>query len=456
MRARSMFIRAAVAALFAGASAAALSAAAAVPAAKATADDAMQVGSYYTAWSIEKGFRLKQFDQSKAAAGFTFLVYAFENVYPTPDGGARCESGRDVPDTGDGLGMRATFDYARRFGADESVDGSADKAGQPLAGNFHQIVQLKARHPQLKVLVALGGGEWSRFFSAGAATPAKRSALVASCIDLYLRGNLPMLDGHGGKGAAAGIFDGIDLDWEHPGPQDKANFTLLLEEFRRQLDALGKEAAKPAKHYLLTAAVNSTADKMRYVDPAAYSRSLDWINLMTYDFHGAWKAKGPTGFQSNLYADPASGDPSPLSVDTGVRRFLDAGVPARKIVVGVPFYARGWSGVTATNNGLYQAAQGPAQGFEEGAEQYSTIAARALPSFYHPVTRQLWTFADGVFWTYDDPRVIREKADYARERGLGGMMSWSLDQDDAGFALSRAMLDVRRTPPNSREARRAD
>jgi chitinase len=455
MRVRSVFIRAAVVAMFAGAAPvstvfAADAAGEGGADAKASADS-MQVGSYYTAWSIEKGFRLKQFDQSKAADGFTFLIYAFENVYPTPDGGARCDSGRDVPDTGDGLGMRASFDYAHRFGADESVDGSADKAGQPLAGNFNQIAQLKARHPQLKVLVALGGGEWSRFFSSGATTPAKRSALVASCIDLYLRGNLPMLDGHGGKGAAAGIFDGIDLDWEHPGPQDKANFTLLLEEFRRQLDALGKASGKAAgkatgKHYLLTAAVNSTPDKMRYTDPAAYSRSLDWINLMTYDFHGAWKAKGPTGFQSNLYADPASGDPSPLSVDSGVRRFVDAGVPARKIVVGVPFYARGWSGVTATNNGLYQAAQGPAKGFEEGAEQYSTIAARALPGFYHPLTRQWWTFADGVFWTYDDPRVIREKADYARQRGLGGMMSWSLDQDDAGFALSRAMLDVRRTP----------
>lgn len=450
MRVSSLFTRVALAALFAGAaSATAASATAAETSAantKAQAVD-MQVGSYYTAWSIEKGFRLKQFDQSKAAAGFTFLIYAFENVYPTADGGARCESGRDVPDTGDGMGMRATFDYARRFGADESVDGSADKAGQPLAGNFNQIAQLKKRHPQMKVLVALGGGEWSRFFSSGAATPAKRQALVASCIDHYLRGNLPMLDGHGGKGAAAGIFDGIDLDWEHPGPNDKANFTLLLEEFRRQLDALGKESGKSTpKHYVLTAAVNSTQEKMRYVDPGAYSRSLDWINLMTYDFKGAWKAKGPTGFQSNLYPDPASGDASPLSVDTGVRRFLDAGVPARKIVVGVPFYARGWSGVTATNNGLYQAAKGPAQGFEEGAEQYSTIAARKLPGFYHPITRQWWTFADGTFWTYDDPRVIREKADYTRQRGLGGMMSWSLDQDDAEFALSRAMLDVRRAP----------
>ena len=400
---------------------------------------AAEVGSYYTAWSVEKNFRLRQFDQSGAAAGFTYLVYAFENVYKMPDGGYRCDSGRDDEDTGNG--MRATLDYAHRFGAGESVDGSADQPGQPLAGNFNQLRQLKQRHPQLKLLVALGGGEWSHGFSAGAATPELRRALVSSCIDLYLRGNLPKLDGHGGAGAAAGVFDGIDLDWEHPGPNDKASFTLLLEEFRRQLDALGKPAGK---HYLLTAAVNSTDEKMRYTDPAAYSRSLDWINLMTYDFHGAWSKQGPTGFQSNLYPDPASGDASPRSVDSGVQRFLQAGVPADKIVVGVPFYARGWSGVDAANNGLYQKATGPAQGFEEGAEQYSTIAARHLPSFYHAVTKQLWTYEKGTFWTYDDPRVIREKAGYVRARGLRGLMSWSLDQDDADFSLSRAMQDARR------------
>jgi chitinase len=398
-----------------------------------------QVGSYYSGWSVDKGFRLKNLDRSGAADGFTFLVYAFENVYKMPDGGHRCDSGRDIPDR-DGAGMRATLDYARRFGADESVSGSADAPGQPLAGNFNQLGQLKVRHPQLKVLVALGGGEWSRWFSPGAATGEGRRALVTSCIDLYLRGNLPRLDGHGGPGAAAGVFDGIDLDWEHPAAADKRNFTLLVQELRRQLDALGKETGK---RYLLTAAVNSTDEKMRHTEPAQYSRSLDWINLMTYDFNGAWNARGPTGFQSNLYPDPAGKDASPRSVDTGVQRFLAAGVPAEKIVVGVPFYARGWRGVGNAGNGLYQSAEGAAKGFEEGAEEYARIAARKLPTYYHPVTRQLWTFADGTFWTYDDPRVIREKAAYVRSRQLGGMMSWALDQDDAAFSLSRALQSVR-------------
>ena len=285
---------------------------------------------------------------------------------------------------------------------------------------------------------------------------------VASCIDMYIKGNLPVLDGHGGAGAAAGVFDGIDIDWEYPGvplmpyntisPSDKQNFTLLLAEFRTQLDALGKQTRK---RYLLTAAVNSGAKTTDATEPALYARSLDWINLMTYDFSGAWKKTGPTAFHSNLYADPASPDTDKQSIDTGVQRFVKLGVPARKLVIGVPFYARGWTGVPSAGYGLYQSATGPAAGFEEGAERYSAIAKKTAPKFYHPVTKQLWTYENGTFWSYDDPLVIKEKADYVKKKNLGGMMSWSLDQDDAAFSLSKAMLEVLPVSPVPPAARAA-
>lgn len=409
----------------------------------------VEVGSYYTAWSTESGFRLKQLDQAGVAARFTFLNYAFANLYKMPDNTYRCDSGRDIKDAADGGGMRATLDYARPFTAAESVDGTADTPSQPLAGNFNQLRQLKARHPKLKVMLAIGGAEWSRWFSAGAATEPLRRALVSSCIDMYIKGDLPLLNGHGGKGAAAGLFDGFDIDWEYPGvplmayntisPSDKQNFTLLLAEFRSQLNALGK---KQRKKYYLTAAVNSGAKTTDATEPGKYIKSLDWINLMTYDFHGAWTKQGPTGFHSNLYPDPGSPDTDKQSVHTGVERFLKLGVPAKKLVIGVPFYARGWTGVPSQRYGLYQSATGPARGFEEGTERYSTIAGRKAPKFYHPVSKQLWTFENGTFWTYDDPLVIKEKAAYVRDHRLGGMMSWALDQDDAGFALSKAMLEA--------------
>jgi len=419
--------------------------------------NASEIGSYFPSWSADNHFHLKQFDQSGLADKFTYLNYAFENIYQMPDGSYRCDNGSDIDDHSAGEGMRATLDYLHRFNADESVDGSADQEAQPLAGNFNQIKQLKAKHPQLKVLVSLGGWTWSRWFSAASATPALRHTLVASCIDLYIVGNLPAVEGHGGKGAAAGVFDGFDIDWEHPGLQgaayntvsknDKKNYTLLLAEFRKQFDALSK---KNGKRYYLSVAINTGPKNVQQTEPANYAKSLDWINMMTYDFHGGWDKNGPTDFQSNLYADPNNPDHAAQSIDDNVRGLLAAGAPPEKLVLGIPFYARGWSGVAPVNNGLYQKATGPAHGFDEGATSYANIAtqllAGSLTKFYDPIWKQLWTYDHGTFWSFDDTAVIHEKINYLRQYKLGGIMSWSLDQDDAAFTLSKAMIELE---PNS-------
>jgi chitinase len=343
----------------------------------------------------------------------------------------------------------AWADYQRPHPANESVDGVADAPGQALAGNFNQIKKLKAKYPRLRAQISLGGWTWSKYFSNAALTDASRKAFVSSCIDLYIKGNLPQFDGdtHGGKGAAAGVFDGIDIDWEWPGsegnpgnvvrPEDKRNFTLMLAEFRRQLDALGQETGK---HYTLTAFV---AADPKLID-AGYEvkeafKYLDFATVQGYDFHGTWE--NIANHQSAIFAP--TGDPSPekFSLDLAVRSYLERGVPARKLVAGVPFYGRGWTGVTNKNNGLFQLATGCASSdLDCGYQNYNKIKAlQGFTTYRNWRAGFAWRF-DGVnFWTFDDPQVMLQKTFYIRYRELGGVMIWSLDGDTADGELIRAL-----------------
>jgi chitinase len=243
-----------------------------------------------------------------------------------------------------GTGGDAYADYERN--PKRTVNGQP-AWNAPLSGNFAQLKALKAQHSDLKTFISLGGWTWSKNFSAAASTDALRKQLVSSCIDIYIRGNLPVQDYHGGPGAAAGVFDGIDIDWEFPGgggmpynghqAADKENYTLLLKEMRRQLDAQG---AIDHKHYRLTAAIGAGKDKIDFTEPVQYAQYLDWINVMSYDFHGGWTAAGPTNFNGHLRADPldpSTGPDREYVGDKAISNLIAAGVPANKLLLGIPF-----------------------------------------------------------------------------------------------------------------------
>jgi len=405
---------------------------------------------------------------SGSAAKMTFLNYAFANIYQK-NGGYECAAGIDKLEPGAtndkdpsaGTGGDAWADYGRTPA--RLVNPAAPyKWDSPIAGNFGELKQLKAKFPNIKVFISLGGWTWSKWFGVAATTDALRKQLVASCIDVYIKGNLPVYSGKGGPGTAAGVFDGIDIDWEFPGgggqsyntvtAADRANFTLLMAEFRAQLDAYSKTTNKK---YYLTAALGSGKDKIDNTEPGKYGQYMDFVNLMSYDFHGGWEAQGPTDFQSNLYVDPASPnyldpkDPTKRStssyynVDEAIQVLTAAGMPAKKIVVGIPFYGRGWTGVTNANNGLYQKAASPAKGtYEAGIEDYKVLKNVAGTVYTHPVTKQSYKFDGSTFWSYDTPEVIVTKANYVKAKGLGGLFSWSLDGDLNG-ELINAMAAVK-------------
>ncbi|MEV5969287.1 glycoside hydrolase family 18 protein [Streptomyces sp. NPDC051921] len=396
---------------------------------------------YFTQWGVYgRNFQVKDLDTSGTAAKLSHINYAFGNI--GADG--RCFTG-NVPGEAD-----AWADYVRPLDAAGSVDGVADAPDQPLAGNFNQLRELKAKHPGLKVMISLGGWSWSTHFSDAARTPASRKALVASCIDLYIKGNLPADGARGGAGAAAGLFDGIDIDWEWPGsagdtdtvfrPEDKQNFTALVREFRTQLDAYARSQKKRG-HYELSAFVPTAPAKIDAgFEVRKIMRDLDFVNLQGYDFHGSWEST--TAQQSALFAP--QGD---FSVDQTVNDWLRRGAPARKLVVGMPFYGQGWTGVTGGGDGLGQAATGAAPGtWAAGSEDYKALKKLAQAGGYtvHRDRRNghAWLFDGTTLWTYDDPKVLRAKSAYVRAKGLGGAMFWSLDGDTPDGELITAVDGV--------------
>jgi chitinase len=379
---------------------------------------------YLPEWSIYSGFYPKNLVANGSAEKLTHVLYAFANLpAPATPGAGTCQLGDPWAD------------YEVPVSAADSIDGVADAAGNTLHGNFNQLLKLKKLHPNLKVLISIGGWTWSSGFSVAASTDASRKALVSSCISTYIEGRFR--DPQDYDVTQPGIFDGIDIDWEFPGtcgntcdysPDDTENFTLLLQEFRRQLDA---ESAKTHTRYELSIAAPASQSEYSLIQLSKIPAYLNFINLMTYDLNGTW----------NNYADHAAplftSRVDPIAADQGnsvhaaVSAYLSAGVPNEKINAGIPFYGHGWVGVPGKNNGLYQSATGGAP-----LDQANYNVLKSLSSFTHHydplsgLAHWIYNPQTKTFYSYDDDLAVFVKALYVRARGLGGAMFWDLSGDD--------------------------
>jgi chitinase len=440
--------------------------------------------AYYDQWSIYgNAFYPKDLDTRGIAGKLDVLNYSFENIDPTnltcfEATKASDSSNESDPNAGDGAGD-AFADYQKSFGADQSVNGTADTWNQPLVGNFNQLKELKAKYPNLKILISLGGWTYSKYFSDVAKTDASRKKFVSSCIDMFIKGNLPVQGGYGGTGAAAGIFDGFDIDWEYPGSpdghtgnhysaDDKADYTALLAEFRSELDAYG---SANNRKMLLTAALPSGQDKIANIQTDKIGQYLDYANVMTYDMHGAWDATGPTNHQDPTYQSPD--DPSTAispgtekySSDNAIRAYtqgdsaygIPGGLAASKITMGYPLYYRGWTGVPAgSSHGLYQSASGaaPARGISQTAgtayyKELTGIVDNPSDTFYDPKTESNYFYNGTEFWTGLGAQSIQAKADYAHCNGLAGSMMYSLLDLDTSDTLFNEIVTATKGSPGS-------
>jgi chitinase len=331
-------------------------------------------------------------------------------------------------------------DLIYAFGEPDAAGLCAAPTGAQVRA-FRALRQLRRRHPGMKLLLSIGGWDAAPQYSAIALTAASRARFAASCIRIFL---------------VQQRFDGLDLDWEFPvhggmgpsRPQDRLDATALVREIRRQLDRLGRQNHR---RYLLTVATPagtwqkggaySVSDSY---DLAAIARAADWLNVMTYDMNTIFSPL--SGFNAPLAADPSDPTPQPQrsgdNLTSAVSYYESHGVPPGKIMLGVAFYGRGFTGVSSRNAGLYSKYTSV---FPE--TPWKTIESRFLTSpewvrHWSATAQAPWLYnADRhIFFSYDDPLSLGIKADFARREHLRGMMIWVLGEDDPRSCLLNALV----------------
>jgi chitinase len=415
-----------------------------LPSAAESQDGGKILGGYFEEWSIYyAGYNIANLQQNGVADKLTHLMYAFANVTTTP--APACA----IADS--------WADYQTPYLP--SVSGTPYPG--PMFGNFAAIQQLKQLHPSLKVLMSIGGASAANTaaFSAAAATPAGRKALASSCISMFVEGNIA-------QGITApGLFDGFNIDWEFPTSADTQNFTALLREFRRQLNALSKTTGK---QYVMSFDGPAGAQNYVNIDLKHAAEQVDFITVDGYNYAGSWDTQ--TNHASPLFddkQDPLNGQG--LDIDSTVNAYLKAGVPAKKYTMGLPLYGAGWTGVPNVNHGLYQNSMGPsavllANGTSEcpdlsgatpgcdllltpGIATYATLANLTANGYTRTydgkrVAVSLYNPASGTFYTYDDPATALLKMIYIDVKvpgGLGGAYVWALKDDDANGTMVKTM-----------------
>ena len=429
------------------------------------------VGGWYEEWgTYYANANVADMQANGVAGSLTHLIYAFAKPVAN----------------GSNVSCALADTYADYQKVVPQVTG-ATPATAPLQGNFGALVQLKQLHPNLKVLISIGGWNpptYNQLFDTASSTSAQRQAFVSSCINMFVQGNIA-------SGVSTGtLFDGFDIDWEFPNANEKTNFTALMTEFRNELNTLSSTTGKT--YYVLAdlAAGPSTPGAAAFsgndggydtINISGLNAVLDYMNVDGYNYAGDWS--NATNDASPLYDNPASplygkGD----TIDATVQYYLSHGASASKYTMGFPLYGAGWAGgLTSTNSGMYQNATGvtdptgvltpngaapvpnlngvgncstgnnqssPAAGCDflltDGLATYRTLvnllthgftasydSTRCAARMFNPTTH--------TAFSYDNAQSVQCKVNYIKANGLGGGYVWALKDDDPNGDLTKAL-----------------
>lgn len=288
--------------------------------------------------------------------------------------------------------------------------------------NFRILNKLKKVNSDLKILISIGGWSWSGNFSDAVLTPSSTKKFAKSSVEIVSKNNL----------------DGVDIDWEYPGqlgdnnvfrPEDKQNYTLMFMEIRKELDKLSK---KTGKQYELTTAVGASHSYIEHTEMNKAVKYLDYVNLMTYDFYTSGDS---AGHHSNLY--PPEDYKKDASAHKTFNEFVKAGVPAEKLVMGLPFYGRSWIMKSADKHGINMPVEGRARGGGYTYIKDSLVDKNGFVRYWdeNAMAPYLFNAETNQLIVYDDEESVKLKCEYVIDNHMGGIMFWQYASDTNEYLL---------------------
>ncbi|SFG83200.1 glycoside hydrolase family 18 protein [Pedobacter insulae] len=298
--------------------------------------------------------------------------------------------------------------------------------------NFKRLNTLKQKNPSLQLLISIGGWAWSENFSDAVLTDSLRKRFAVSAVNLIREHQL----------------DGVDIDWEYPGipgeegnvyrKEDEENFTLMFKELRKELDILAKETGKKK---LLTTATGGFTSFLDQTDMGKAQQYLDFVNLMTYDYYPNKVACHHT----NLYASKSY--PSVHSADKAIKAYINAGVPASKIVIGLAFYGRNLTLSPSAQKGLGDSIVSMVNHYGKGFTflKDSLINQKGFVAYKDEDAKAPFMFNAGTkqFISYDNEWSVAHKCEYVLQHKLGGVMFWEYHSDKKGYLLNQITKSFR-------------
>lgn len=302
----------------------------------------------------------------------------------------------------------------------EDKDGARD--GEKESERYKQVVALRDKNPNLKILLAIGGWAFgSSPFRELTGNVFRMNQFVYEAIE-FLRDYK---------------FNGLDVDWEYPrGADDRASYVNLLKELRLAFEGEAKSSGQP--RLLLTAAVPASFEAIAAgYDVPEIAKYLDFINVMTYDFHGQWERQ--VGHNSPLYPlESATAYQKKLTVDYSAREWVKQGAPKEKLMIGMPTYGRSFTLVDTTKFDVGAPASGGGTSGKYTGEAGFMSYYEVCDFLHGDNTTLVWDNEQQVPFAYrgdqwvgfDDERSLKTKMAWLKEEGFGGIMIWSVDMDD--------------------------